>query len=286
MKKRIFSKRLSKCLLSCMLIFTMALVINCKKTTEPNKVPIPADFVYIHGGTFNNGTSNVTVSSFYIDKYELTQTEYSTVMGGNPSQHPNVNLGPVEQVSWFNAVEYCNRRSMIDGLTPCYSYTTYGTNPSIWPVGWYSNPTNHINISCNWNAHGYRLLSEAEWEFAARGGINSHSYLYSGSDDIDAVAWYGLEHGTTHTVGSKMANELGLFDMSGNVWEWVWDIYGDYPSGVQTNPHGAVGGSFRVKRGGSYSSVENDCRVDGHRVDVSATAIGDRDGFRICRIAP
>jgi len=241
--------------------------------------------VFVEGGTFNNGTSDVTVSSFYLGQYEVTQSEYEEVMGNNPSYFTGVTNGPVEMVSWYDAIEYSNRRSMDEGLTPCYSYSTYGTDPDDWPTGWNSNYQNHTNVSCSWTADGYRLPTEAEWHFAARGGNQTHNYTYSGSNNIDEVAWYsGNSGGTTHTVGTKAANELGTFDMSGNVWEWVWDIYGSYPGGFQTNPHGAVSGYTRVFRGGSWYSDADYCTVS-LRYSGYATYSYHNIGFRLCRFS-
>lgn len=248
------------------------------------------NFVLVEGGTFHNGTSDVTISSFYIDKYELTQAGYQAVMGSNPSSGYGVGDSyPVYSVSWFNAIEYCNRRSMQEGLNPCYSYGTYGTDPDAWPSGWNSNGENHINVSCNWTANGYRLPTEMEWQFAARGGNQSHNYTYSGSNDLNAVGWYWENWGSTkystHTVGALAANELGIYDMSGNVWEWVWDIYGIYPGDAQTDPHGATSGSSRVRRGGSWGFYADYCTVS-HRGNVSATATSTNIGFRCLRIFP
>ncbi len=240
----------------------------------------------LDGSTFNNGTSDVTISSFYIDKYELTQSGYQAVMGENPS-HFSGNLDrPVEQVSWFNAIEYCNRRSVLEGLTPCYSYSTYGTNPDDWPSGWNTRYSNHTNVNCNWTANGYRLPTEMEWMFAAKGGNQSQGYTYSGSNTIADVAWYSSNSGSrTHDVGEKASNELGTFDMSGNVWEWVWDIYGSYPSGSQTNPTGANSGSYRVVRGGSWYNYADGCTVS-YRVVNSATGSYYFLGFRCVRVSP
>ncbi len=242
--------------------------------------------VFVQGGTFNNGTSDVTLSSFSIDKYEVTQAAYQAVMGTNPSLFSGNPNSPVEQVSWFNAIEYCNRRSMQEGLTPCYSYGSNGTNPATWPAGWNTSDENHTNISCNWTANGYRLPTEMEWMFAARGGNLTHNYSYSGSNTIDDVAWHDLNSGgTTHDVGTKAANELGIFDMTGNVWEWCWDIYSTYPSSAQTNPHGVSSGSHRVIRGGGWGDSAGSCTVS-RRVGIYATYSDFNVGFRCVRVSP
>jgi len=248
--------------------------------------------VLAEGGTFNNGTSDVTLSSFYIDKYETTQANYQTVIGTNSSYFSGNPNRPVEQVSWFNAIEYCNRRSMQEGFTPCYSHSTYGTNPDVWPPGWETNWQTHTSISCNWLADGYRLPTEMEWMFTASGGNQSQGYTYSGSNNIDNVAWYLLNsdildgQGTrTHDVGQIDPNELIMYDMSGNVYEWCWDIYGNYPDGTQTDPHGATSGSTRVLRGGSWDSYPSGCAV-AFRGSASATFSNDNVGIRCVRRAP
>ena len=250
-------------------------------TAEDGQFPMPENFVFVEGGTFHNGSSNITISSFYIDKYELTNSEWNAVMGsGGGDDYPK------NYVSWFNAIEYCNRRSMQEGLTPCYSYSSFGSNPDDWPSGWNTSYDNHTNVSCNWTANGYRLPTEMEWQFAARGGNQTHNYTYSGSNTIGEVAWYsGNSGGTSHTVGTKTANELGIYDMSGNVWEWCWDIYGSYPSGSQTDPHGATSGSYRVRRGGYFSDNANYCTVS-YRYYNLATFSNVSIGFRICRVSP
>ena len=231
--------------------------------------PPPANFVFVQGGTFHNGTSNVTLSSFYIDKYEVTQASYQAVMGTNPSQFSGYPNRPVERVSWFKAIEYCNRRSIQEGLTPCYSYSSYGTNPDNWPAGWNTNENNHTNVSCNWSANGYRLPTEMEWMFAAKGGNQSQGYTYSGSNTIGDVAWYYYNSSsTTHTVGTKAANELGIYDLSGNVWEWCWDVYN---------------GSYRVSCGGSWGSVALYCT---YRYINFATDSYGNVGFRCVRVSP
>ncbi len=246
--------------------------------------PIPERFILVEGGTFNNGVSAITLSSFYIDQYELTQAEYQAVMGSNPASGNGVGgTYPVYSVSWFNAIEYSNRRSMQEGLTPCYSYLTYGTNPNTWPSWWSTTEANHTNVSCNWSANGYRLPTEMEWMFAARGGNQTNNYTYSGSNDLNAVGWYNDNSGySTHIVGTKAANELGTYDMSGNVTEWVWDIHGSYPIYSQYNPTGAISGSYRMGRGGCRGSSADNCTVL-FRYAGPATGTGDYMGFRLCR---
>ncbi|MCF7919665.1 MAG: SUMF1/EgtB/PvdO family nonheme iron enzyme [Candidatus Cloacimonetes bacterium] len=247
---------------------------------DDNYIP---NLILIAGGSFNNGTSEVTVSSFYICPYEVTQSDYQTIMGNNPSNFTGVYNGPVERVSWFNAIEYCNWLSIIAELTPCYSYSTYGTNPADWPTGWNSNNINQDNISCNWAANGNRLPTEAEWQFAGLGGNQTNNYTYSGSNDIEQVAWYGGNSGdTTHTIGTKDANELLIFDISGNVWEWIWDKFGLYPTGAQTNPHGPLNGTYRVVRGGSWNCDSYECTVS-VRSNRLASENFDSVGFRLCR---
>jgi formylglycine-generating enzyme required for sulfatase activity len=173
----------------------------------------------------------VTVRSFYIGKYEVTQREYQEVMGTNPSNFKGDNL-PVENVSWFDAVEYCNKRSQKEGLTP--AYTINGTN-----------------VTWNRNANGYRLPTEAEWEYACRAGTTTA--YNTGANISDNTGWYVANNGNrTHPVGQKPANAWGLYDMHGNVLEWCWDWYGNYPSTAQTDPTGASSGVDRVIRGGRW----------------------------------
>jgi len=242
-------------------------------------------FIYIEGGSFNRRSIAVTISSFYLQEYEVSQAEYQSIMGSNPSHfYGNPNY-PVEKVSWFNAIEYCNRRSIREGLTPCYYYSSYGANPNSWPSGWEwdASASNYPQVSCSWTADGYRLPTEAEWEYAARGGKHTHNYNYSGSNSIGNVAWYfNNSNNSTHNVGTKQANELGLYDMSGNVWEWCWDVTGDYPSNAQLNPHGADNGIVRIHRGGAWDSPDIHCSVS-KRDDCEATVRGNVLGFRIAR---
>ena len=248
---------------------------TAKATYTINLPPFSENFVLVQGGTIypesGHYTDGLTVSDFYICKYQLTQAEYAVVMGHNPSWFYGNPNHPVEEVTWFDAIEYCNRRSIQEGLPPCYSYSSYGTNPANWPAGWNTSSGNAVNVNCDWSAIGYRLPSEAEWEYAARGGLQTHGYTYSGSGTVGDVAWHSGNSGnTTHEVGSKLPNELGIYDMSGNVWEWCWDIYI---------------GTDRVVRGGSWDSYAYYCTVS-YRDSYYASDGYSNLGFRVCRVSP
>lgn len=250
----------------------------------------PAGFIHVNGGTFIPDPGyTVSLSSYYIGIHEVTQTEYLAVMGTNPSQYNSDPTHPVEKVSWFKAIEYCNRRSLEEELQPCYTYSGYGNNPDTWPSGWDSSNANHALISCNWDASGYHLPSEMQWHFAAQGGTSSLGYTYSGSNIINDVAWYysnsaqGFTSRQSHPVGQKLENELGTFDMSGNVWEWVWDRYGDYPGGSSTNPTGPLSGDNRVARGGSWNVGAGSCANTVRNCTLPPTTAISSLGFRLCR---
>jgi formylglycine-generating enzyme required for sulfatase activity len=200
--------------------------------------------VFVEGGSFMMGSPaseagrdsdetqhQVTVGSCYMGKYEVSQKEYQALMGTNPSYFKGDNL-PVENVTWYDAVNCCNALSRKEGLTP--AYTVSGTN-----------------VTWNRSANGYRLPTEAEWEYACRAGTTTP---YSSGSSVGSAGWYGSNNGsTTHPVGTKQANAWGLHDMHGNVWEWCWDWYGAYSSGAQTDPMGASSGTYRVSRGGGWA---------------------------------
>ena len=236
----------------------------------------------VEGGSCTLNGKEVTLSSFWISPYEVTQEEFVSVMTGNKNgieSNPSWFQGeryppadgevqerrPVEQVSWYDAIVYCNLLSIKEGLTPCY--TIKGSSD---PADWETLVLNDWeSVTCDFNADGYRLPTEAEWEYAARGGktgITDGSWdnTYSGSTTPDDVAWYYDNNDSkTHEVGKKQANALGLYDMSGNVWEWCWDwnnISIGYPSGTE-DPAGPDTGSYRVVRGGSWFYDASDCTV-------------------------
>lgn len=265
---------------------------------------MPGNFVLVKGGTFKDKTSNyfgkgVVISDFYIDKYEVTQKEWTEVMGSNPSHFKGDNL-PVEMVSWYDAIEYCNRRSLKEGLRPYYTIDKSKKDPDNEPDPQFGDLDDvKWTVKTNPGANGYRLPTEAEWEYAAGGGQNSQSHIYSGSDDLDEVGWYwrnsgdhylpgvwrwhDLEknHDRTKPVGSRKPNELGLFDMSGNVREWCWDWYGNPESNV-TDPQGSKKGYRRVWKGGGWMGAEF-AAMTAFRGSLAANGKGPDQGFRVCR---
>lgn len=218
------------------------------------------EMIAVEGGTFTMGataeqgsdadgvelpTHKVTLSSYLIGKTEVTQELWQAVMGSNPSYHSGTNL-PVERVTWSDCQTFITKINALTGKS-------------------------------------FRLPTEAEWEFAARGGNKSQGYKYSGSNTVNDVAWYHLNSSSkTHPVATKAPNELGIYDMSGNVWEWCSDWYSGiyYSSSSQTNPTGPNSGSVRVIRGGSWNSSDRSCRVS-HRHN-SYPSHRDRDlGLRL-----
>ena len=260
---------------------------------------LPMEMVLVPGGTFTMGrtagsgdsdelpTHSVTLSSFYIGKYEVTQAEYANLMQPGSSWTQNYGLGddyPAYYISWYAALKYCNLRSMAEGFTAVYSISG-STDPANWGAVPTSSNSTWDAVTCNWNANGYRLPTEAEWEYAARGATNTPDYLYSGSDDINEVAWYdGNSGGNTHPVGTKAPNGIGTYDMSGNLWEWCWDRYDSsyYYNSPQDNPKGPTSGSYRLLRGGGWLYDATYCRVAYRSYDYPYGSDLD-NGFRLCR---
>lgn len=224
--------------------------------TIPVKDGVSIEMVKVEAGTFMMGETKemensdeddepvhqVTLTNdYYIGKYEVTQTLWQVVMGSNPSEIKGNNL-PVETVSWDDCQEFILKLNRMTGRK-------------------------------------FRLPTEAEWEYAARGGKKSRGYLYSGSSNIDDVAWYGNNDDKTHQVGMKQANELGIYDMTGNVWEWCQDLYEEYSGLSQTNPTGAAIGDVFISRGGCSGIDAMSCRPivrNCYTSDVRLGALGLR----------
>ena len=230
------------------------LVFTCDGTEYRYKM------VYVSGGTYTMGCTseqgsdcnsdekpahNVTVSSFYMGQTEVTQALWKAVMGSNLSYWKGNTL-PVVDVSYNDVKEFIGKLNNLTGVT-------------------------------------FRMPTEAEWEYAARGGNSSRGYKYSGGNDIGSVAWYYDNSGSkTHPVAQKQANELGLYDMAGNVLEWCNDWYGSYSSDSQNNPKGPSSGSRRVLRGGGWIDDARDCRVS-YRDDCGPSGRNGSLGFRLAR---
>jgi formylglycine-generating enzyme required for sulfatase activity len=245
-------------------------------TTTPHIIPIalptPHRLLHVPGGTFTMGNDDtygdaafdgrpaheVTLSDFFIGEMAVTQDLWQAIMGDNHSYNKG-ERHPVEQVSWFDAAVFCNRLSIETGKKPCY-YTpddkVYGQDTK----GQWQLP-NDGDVQCDTDASGYRLPTEAEWEYAAKGGPDhKYSGVYAGSDMLEQVGWHdGNSDGHTHEVGLLLPNTLGLYDMSGNIWEWCNDWFGAYKRGAQKNPTGAKTGRDRVLRGGGYFHTSPYC---------------------------
>lgn len=266
-------------------------------TLEATNMKIPDDFVLIKGGTFQMGSPEteawrsvdetqhtVTVSDFYMSKYELTQKEYEEITGSNPSNFSGEDL-PVENVSWLKAITYCNARSEQENLTPVYTIDGQ-------------------NVSWDRNADGYRLPTEAEWEYACRAGTITPFYMEKSPSAEDANYYghypYEIEDNyfsqgnlevkpgeyrqTTVPVDSFYENPYGLYNMHGNVGEWVWDYYGEYPSEEQTDPTGPSSGTLRVYRGGGWNDFAKNMRC-AYRATLEQTKGSFNIGIRLVRNA-
>jgi len=272
---------------------TLPLIKTPILTNTPTQQPIQAiypDMVLVEAGSFQMGSTNgyaheqpihtVLISKpFYIAKYEVTFEEYDRFCDDTHRDRlDDRSWGrgnqPVIHVDWNDAIAYCNWLSEKDGLSPCYS----GKGKL---------------VECDFSANGYRLPTEAEWEYAARGGQNSQGFIYAGSDNPDNVAWYAdNSNEQLHPVGEKEPNELGLYDMCGNIFEWCWDWYNQdyYAASPPSDPLGPPPPQdpkpwefIRVRRSGSWRENAENVRISARSFD-SIDYPGD-NGFRLVRTA-
>lgn len=274
--------------------FTKKGVINVEFAAIPEEI-------FVEGGTFKMGSENqndnpvhsVNINSFFIRKHEVTEAEYKIINGANPKDS-RAYYHPIYTVSWYDAVVFCNKLSKKEGLTPCYTLNNSSDEDS-----WGRNENDSWNnIQCDFKANGYRLPTEAEWEYAARGGNKSNNFTYSGSNVIDDVAFYGKDWSDYEyydgefnyarldealRIMKKEPNELGLYDMTGNVEEWCWDWYSNNISS-STPVTGASSGDSRVVRGGCWSSDGIDCEVTYRGGNIPYYHYNS-NGFRVVRSA-
>jgi formylglycine-generating enzyme required for sulfatase activity len=254
---------------------------SCRLRVTADDSPYIGDFAYIPRGSFTMGTPldepgrwggaretqhQVTLTrGYYLSRYEVTEALWGDVMGGGSTSQL-----PKDDVNWYTVVEFCNALSTREGLTPAYE----GSGE---------------NWAWNQGANGYRLPTEAEWEYACRAGSTTAfangplTNLECDDPNLDEMGWYCGNSGIVpHEVGGKQANSWGLYDMHGNVWEWCWDLFGDYPTGPVVDPVGPPSGLSRTFRGGCMENVAQECR-SGNRNAVLATAASPGLGFRLAR---
>ncbi|MCM3132580.1 formylglycine-generating enzyme family protein [Paenibacillus polysaccharolyticus] len=274
-----------------MVFLLIAAVVGLSACSTGGSTTVSDDLVLVEGGAFKSSKTSysgkdITLSDFYIGKYEVTQKQWADVMGDNPSGFKGEDR-PVERVSWYDAIEYCNARSMKENLKPYYTIDkeTMDTNNK--------NENDNVKwtVTINEDANGYRLPTAEEWEYAASGGQKSENFTYSGSNNPDEVAWYWMNAGEkpltgdwnwpaiennrnqTKPVGQQKANELGIYDMSGNVREWCWDWHSHPETPDNT---------WRVSKGGGWVSSVNTEEIS-YPGKFDANGLGPDQGLRVVR---
>jgi len=261
-----------------------------------NEKSIPIEMISIPAGTFIMGSPDteqdrstneiqhsVTLSGFFMSKYEITQAQWIAIMGGK--ERPKTNYGkgtnfPIYNVSWYDALVFCNKLSMKEGLSPAYSIGG-STDPAEWGTIPADRDSKWDEVEIIDGSNGYRLPTEAQWEYACRAKMTT---AYNIGDTInDYAGWYSSNSGgKTHRVGLKPVNMLGLYDMHGNVYEWCWDWYGDYSDEEQVDPLGASSGTERVYRGGGWCSSDHVLR-SAFRLKFEPNKRGHNNGIRLVR---
>ena len=273
-----------------LLLICALLISGCRKqdaeVVAPSAIktqttPTGIDLALIPAGTFMMGSDSgdddekpahqVAVASFWMDRYEVTQKSFEALMGTNPAKFKNP-FNPVDRVSWLAAIKYCNMRSMKEGLQPCYDVQT---------------------AECKFTANGYRLPTEAEWEYACRAGTTTAYSFGDNPAELSGSAWLKSNaEQSTQPVGQKKPNAWGLYDMYGNVAEWCNDRYGEteYAARASDNPHGPAKSETRVLRGGSWRYGPERCRSSARASETPALADAcfgsDGYGFRCVRAGP
>ena len=256
------------------------------------------EMVQVPAGTLSWDSATITLSAFKMGKYEVTQEQYQAVMGTNPSyfnEGPTI-IGyddfsrepaegeeqgkrPVEGVSWYEAVEFCNKLSELEGLTPFYNIDKINKDPNNKD----EDGGKKWLVTTNETANGFRLPTEAQWEYACRAGTTTDWYFGSTESQLVNYTWYGTNSNyITHEVGKKLPNAFGLYDMHGNIFEWCWDWFGNYPTSNQTDYTGAASGRDRVVRGGSWFLSVEYSRSASRYGDLPSDGYSDI-GFRVVR---